>query len=173
MDGNRDVLPGDGRDESANERADRNWSEILQELRVTQTGTQLISGFLLAVAFQSRFAELDDYQLALYLILVAFAATATLLGLAPVLMHRVYFAHQLKQSIVRTGNRLLVADVIVVIFLTAGVASLIFDFTLNRIAGWAAFAAVLALAGIIGLLVRPSMTANPDAREAADKGLTS
>lgn len=84
----RDVLPGDGRDKSANERADRNWTEILQELRVTQTGIQLISGFPLAVAFQSRFTELDSFQLALYLTLVGLAAAATLLGLAPVVMHR-------------------------------------------------------------------------------------
>ena len=29
---------GDQRDETATERADRNWDELLQELRVTQTG---------------------------------------------------------------------------------------------------------------------------------------
>ena len=49
----------DGRDESVNERMDRNWNEILQELRVTQTGTQILTGFLLAIAFQPKFADLD------------------------------------------------------------------------------------------------------------------
>ena len=47
-----DVDADDGRDESPNERLDRNWNEMLQELRVTQTGTQILTGFLLAIAFQ-------------------------------------------------------------------------------------------------------------------------
>jgi hypothetical protein len=118
---------GDGRDESANERADRNWNEILQELRVTQTGIQLISGFLLAVVFQSRFTDLDRYQLTLYLVLVGLAAAATLLGLAPVLMHRTHFQQRRKQTVVRMGNRLLVAEIVLVMLLTSGVCSLIFD----------------------------------------------
>ena len=82
------VVIDDGRDESVNERADRNWNEILQELRVSQTGTQIISGFLLAVAFQPRFDDLDQYQLVLYLTLVVLAGTAAALGLAPVSLHR-------------------------------------------------------------------------------------
>ena len=49
----------DGRDETPNERADRNWNELLQELRVMQTGTQILTGFLLAVAFQPRFTDMD------------------------------------------------------------------------------------------------------------------
>ena len=52
-----DVDPTDGRDESLNERMDRNWNEILQELRVTQTGTQIFTGFLLTIAFQARFSR--------------------------------------------------------------------------------------------------------------------
>ena len=41
----------DGRDETPYERADRNWNEMLQELRVLQTGAQILAGFLLALAF--------------------------------------------------------------------------------------------------------------------------
>ncbi|HEX3197712.1 MAG TPA: DUF6328 family protein, partial [Propionibacteriaceae bacterium] len=58
VDVNGDVDQTDGRDESLNERMDRNWNEILQELRVTQTGTQIFTGFLLTIAFQTRFGEL-------------------------------------------------------------------------------------------------------------------
>ena len=47
------------RNETDDERYDRNWVEILQELRVTQTGTQIISGFLLTLAFQKRFSRID------------------------------------------------------------------------------------------------------------------
>ena len=50
----------DGRDESEDERLDRNWDELLQELRITQTGLQLLSGFLLTLPFTQVFGGLDD-----------------------------------------------------------------------------------------------------------------
>src|SRR5665647_819594 len=65
-----DEQPGDGRRETPAERLDRNWNEILQELRVTQTGIQILTGFLLTVPFQQRFAELTDDQRRIYLTLV-------------------------------------------------------------------------------------------------------
>ena len=55
-----DVDPRDGRDETETERLDRNWTEILQELRVIQTGTQILTGFLLTLAFQQRFVNKLD-----------------------------------------------------------------------------------------------------------------
>ena len=74
----------DGRDETRNERADRNWEELLQELRVMQTGTQILTGFLLAVAFTPRFEDMDEFQRDVYVVLVGLAAVATILALAPV-----------------------------------------------------------------------------------------
>ena len=94
-----------GRDETREERADRNFADILQELRVVLTGTQLISGFLLAVAFQSGFQELDAQEVAHYLVLVGIAALATLLGLTPVTLHRLHFAKRLKPQIVRRDDQ--------------------------------------------------------------------
>ncbi|HEY6799125.1 MAG TPA: DUF6328 family protein [Agromyces sp.] len=126
---------GDGRDETPNERSDRNWNDILQELRVALNGTQLIGGFLLAVAFQPRFEELDGYQLTLYLILVTLAGLATVVGLAPVTLHRTLFRRRVKERIVRTGNRLLIAHLIVVALLVIGVTGLIFDWSVSRAAG--------------------------------------
>ena len=76
-----DADPTDGRDESLDERMDRNWNEMLQELRVTQTGTQILTGFLLAIAFQNRFEDLTTFQHRVYLILVLAAVTTTALGL--------------------------------------------------------------------------------------------
>ena len=125
----------DGRSESANERADRNWIEILQELRVAQTGTQIMGGFLLAIAFQPRFGELDDYQLVLYLVLVGLAGLAAALGMAPVSLHRAEFGRRKKPEIVRLGSRLLVANLVVVATLAVGVTSLIFDYAVSRAAG--------------------------------------
>ncbi|MEJ3404168.1 DUF6328 family protein [Rathayibacter sp. YIM 133350] len=133
------------RHETPTEKLDRNWSDILQELRVTQTGTQIIGGFLLTVAFQQRFSDLDAYGLTLYLILVGLAGLSTAIGLAPVSEHRTYFRRHVKSRVVDAGNRFLIAQVVVVGLLTAGVTSLIFDFTLGRTAG--------IIAGIVALLV--------------------
>ncbi len=131
----RDAYPSNGRNETPAERSDRNWNDILQELRVALTGTQLIGGFLLAVAFQPRFEELDDYQLTLYLILVSLAGLATVIGLAPVTLHRTLFRRQVKERTVRAGNQLLIAHLVVVALLVIGVTGLIFDLAVSRTAG--------------------------------------
>ncbi len=47
------------RDETETQRLDRNWSNLLQELRVVQTSVQLLTGFLLTLPFQQRFEELS------------------------------------------------------------------------------------------------------------------
>ena len=135
----------DGRDETENERADRNWEELLQELRVMQTGTQILTGFLLAVAFQPRFTEMDEFQRDLYVVLVALAAIATILALAPVGMHRALFGHRRKPELVRIASRIVRIDLIVIGALTIGVTMLIVDFTVNRTAGLVALISALVL----------------------------
>ena len=151
----RDDTRDDGRNETPNERSDRNWNDILQELRVALTGTQLIGGFLLAVAFQPRFEELDPYQLTLYLGLVTLAGLATVIGLAPVTLHRTLFRRQAKERVVRTGNRLLIAHLVVVALLVIGVTSLIFDLALSRVAGLVALGiGAIILAGLWLVLPR-------------------
>lgn len=148
-----DADPGDGRDETSTQRSDRNWNELLQELRAVQTGTQILSGFLLAVAFQPRFAELDVFARSLYLVLVAAAGIATVLGLAPVTLHRALFGKHAKPRLVQVTNRLLVVQIAVVAFIAAGVPGLIFDVALGRTAGIIAFAiaavVILAVWGIV------------------------
>lgn len=134
-----------GRPETRAERADRNWNEILQEARVIQTCTQILAGFLLALAFQPRFNELDAYQLGLYLVLVSLAGLATALGLGLVTMHRKLFGKLQKDRVVRIGNRLLLTNLFVVALLAALVTSLIFDFVVNRTAGFVALAIGLVL----------------------------
>lgn len=142
----------DGRDETENERLDRNWAEILQELRVTLTGTQIVTGFLLAVAFQQRFEDLDRYQLTVYLVLVALAALATATGLAPVVAHRALFRRLRKDRVVRIGNRYLMTTAILVAVLAVGVLHLIFDFVVGRTAGVVAGVGTLAAVSALWLL---------------------
>ncbi|WP_144795653.1 DUF6328 family protein [Microbacterium paludicola] len=142
---------GDGRDETDNERADRNWEELIQELRVMQTGTQVLSGFLLAVAFQPRFTELDALQVGLYLTLVGLAALATVLALTPVGMHRSLFAQGRKPELVRVASRIVKVNLVVVGALSVGVTALIVDFTLQR---WlAVIVLILGALIVIGLWV--------------------
>ncbi|GAA1419224.1 DUF6328 family protein [Agrococcus citreus] len=141
-----------GRDETPDERADRNFSDILQELRVVLTGTQLISGFLLAVAFQSGFRDLDADEVQHYLVLVAIAALATLLGMTPVLVHRLHFQRRMKREIVRLANVLLIATLAVVSILVIGVTSFIFEVVVSAAAGlWASMGCAVAVVALWAL----------------------
>jgi hypothetical protein len=150
-----DVDPADGRPESEEQRADRNWNEILQELRVTQTGTQLISGFLLAIAFQQRFGSLAPFQVGFYLVLVTLAAGCTALGLAPVALHRKLFRHHEKVQTVSIANRLLRITIALVALLTSGVVFFVFDVTLGLPAALVAGAGILVILVLL-LLVFPA-----------------
>lgn len=153
----RDAVPGDGRDETEAERLDRNWTEMLQELRVTQTGTQILTGFLLTIPFQQRFAELDEVQRAIYLVLVGFAVLATILALAPVSLHRALFRRGAKTEIVRITNRLLIGALAAVALTLVGTSVLIFDVVIGLQAGIIA-GSVTALLTLLAWLVLPTTT---------------
>lgn len=140
-----DVDPHDGRDETESERNDRNWTEILQELRVIQTGTQILTGFLLTLAFQQRFTDLDAYQVDTYLALVIVAALATALALSPVALHRALFRRRAKGTIVKIANFMLKATLAAVGLTLTGTAMLVFDVVVSREAG--------VIAGVVALLV--------------------
>lgn len=94
------------RDETPAERADRNWVELLQELRVTQTGIQVLAGFLLTLPFQQRFTNLSDWQTGQYLAAVSCAVLAVILLVAPVSAHRWLFGRHQKDVVVKFGDRL-------------------------------------------------------------------
>lgn len=133
----------DGRDETPVEKLDRNWNEILQELRVTQTGSQILTGFLLSVAFQNRFTQLTEFQVDVYLALVVLAAVSTALGLAPVSLHRVLFRRGLKGRMVATASVLLDVILVCIGVATVGTVLLIFDVVASLTAAIVAAAGVL------------------------------
>jgi hypothetical protein len=161
-DADADVDAHDGRHETESQRSDRNWGEILQELRVTQTGSQILSGFLLTVAFQERFTHLDTYQYAVYGVLVGLAALSTILGLATVSLHRAQFHHHRKTAVVRWGSRLLTITITVVGILSAGVVLLIFDVVFGRMAGLIAGAVAVVIVVVLLMVVPRSVRAKPD-----------
>ena len=127
-----------GRNETREEQLDRNWGELLQELRVLQTGVQILAGFLLTLPFQQRFKELDEFQVGLYLVNVVIAALTTALILLPVSVHRRLFRQRLKETLVSSADTITKIALAGVAMLSVGTAALVFDVTVGRPAGLAA-----------------------------------
>ncbi|MDW4573014.1 DUF6328 family protein [Microbacterium sp. M3] len=163
MPGARDTDPlddrVDGRDESPEERADRNWNEVLQELRVLQTGTQILTGFLLALAFQPTFGDLSDAQRSVYLGLVVLSALSSIVALAPVALHRVLFQQRAKAAVVRYGHVALITALLTVSVLLVGVVAFVFDVVLGGSAFWWALIPLALLVLILWLVVPALMRA--------------
>lgn len=143
---------GLGRNETPDERLDRNWGEILQELRVTQTGTQVLTGFLLAVAFQPAFDDLETYQQRIYLVLVLVAVLTTALGLAPVSLHRALFRKRVKLLVVRVGHVILRLVLLGVGLVLVGAVLLVFDVVAGLRLALVAAAATAVVVAVIGAL---------------------
>lgn len=97
---------GPGRHETAEERADRQWNDLLQELRVAQTGVQILFGFLLTVVFQPRFSDLSDADRVLYTVTVMLGAAATGTLVGPVSLHRLMTGRRLKPQMVALASRM-------------------------------------------------------------------
>ncbi|GGJ85340.1 hypothetical protein GCM10011583_16230 [Streptomyces camponoticapitis] len=133
--------PGDdgpaGRDESPKERADRRWAELLQELRVAQTGIQLLFGFLLTVVFQTRFTKLSDTDTNIYVATVVLGAVTTGALIAPVSFHRMVTGRQLKPEAVEWASRLTVLGLVLLLCTMASALLLILRVALhNAVALW-------------------------------------
>ena len=133
------------RGETPVERLDRNWSSLLQEMRVIQTGIQLLTGFLLTLPFQSRFSSLDDRDTTVYLVTLTASALATVMLVAPVAMHRMLFRQHAIDEIVTWANRLAGAGLTLLGVAVIGVLTLIFDVVVDETAG-------LVVGGVVAVL---------------------
>ena len=122
---------------------DRNWNELLQELRVAQTGTQILTGFLLTVPFSPRFAGLSAGQERLYLAVLLGSVIATGLNVAPVAYHRVLFRRRKRRWLVAAANLAARAALVMLALDSAGVVLLVFDVVVDRTAALIASGAVL------------------------------
>ena len=91
------------RNETDAERYDRNWSELIQELRVAQTGVQVLAGLLLTLPFSSRFGEIASGHRTVYLVAFGLAVLTVGLMTAPVALHRFLFGLHEKDVMVRWG----------------------------------------------------------------------
>ena len=125
--------PGYGpRDETEAERLDRNYAELLQELRVVQTGVQILFAFLLTLAFTERFTHITSFQRGTYVLtlLAASAATAFLIG--PVAFHRIVFRHSQKDDLVRSAHRMALGGLFCLLVAMVGAVLLILGVTLGQ-----------------------------------------
>lgn len=133
------------RDESDAERLDRNFNELLQELRVSQTGVQILFAFLLTMAFQQRFSQLTAAQLDIYLATLVSAALAAVMLIAPVATHRILFRHRVKDELVTVTSRLAITGLVFLLMAVLGAVLLIVDLV-------AGVTAAIVLTLVIGLI---------------------
>lgn len=132
-------------DESRGEKLTRNWNELLQELRVAQTGVQILTGFLLTIPFTDRFSQLDDRQQRIYLTVLAGSVVTTCLIVAPVAFHRILFRQHEKSWLVRAANVCAQAGLTFLALVSSGVVLFVFDIVVGTTAGYVASAFVLTL----------------------------
>lgn len=120
------------RNETPTERLDRNWTDLLQELRVVQTGVQLLTGFLLTLPFQQKFPSLSDGERRVYMAAVAASILATGFLQAPVSVHRALFRRHRRKETVALAHRLAIIGIVFLACAIVSVTTLIFDVLL----GW-------------------------------------
>ncbi len=119
------------RGESTAERLDRNYNELLQELRVAQAGVQILFAFLLSLAFTQRFGQANSFQRTTYVVTLLFAAGAAALLIAPVAFHRIVFRQRQKDDLVDASNRLALGGLGMLLVAMVGAVLLILDVVLG------------------------------------------
>jgi Family of unknown function (DUF6328) len=115
------------RNETEGQRLDRNVDEMLQELRVAQTGVQILFAFLLTITFQQRFSEITTFQRNVYVTTLILVALATALLIAPVSFHRIVFRQRQKRRLVEATNRLAIGGLVLLLLAVCGAVLLILD----------------------------------------------
>ena len=131
------------RDETEAERYDRNWSDLVQELRVAQTGVQVLAGFLLTLPFSSRFTSISQGHRTTYLVAFSLAMVTVGVMTAPVALHRFLFGHHEKDVLVHTGDLFAKCGMAAMGLTLVTVVVLIFGVVVNDTAGIVAGVSVL------------------------------
>jgi hypothetical protein len=148
--------PSDATDEA---KINRNWTELIQELRSTQTGVQVLTGFLLTVPFSDRFDTLDDVQRTAYLLVLSGAVSATAAILSPIAYHRILFRRGRRPWLVEKANQVARVGLVLVALTTCGVVFLTFDLAIGRTGG--VVASIIAFLGYLVLWVGIPLRARP------------
>ncbi|GGX62726.1 DUF6328 family protein [Streptomyces fructofermentans] len=104
-----------GREETKEERADRKWGELIQEIRIAQTGVQILFGFLLTVVFTPRYAELEQVDRTIYIVTVCLGAATTGALIGPVSLHRMVSGQSVKTEAVRWASRMVIIGLLLLL----------------------------------------------------------
>lgn len=136
------------------EQLNRNLDELLQELRVMQTGVQILTGFLLTVAFTPRFEDLSEGQERLYLAILVVSMLTTVLIVAPVCYHRMLFRQGERDWLVRAAHHCCVGGLVGLALTSSAAVFLVFDLVIGGEGALVAAAAV-ALAFLLVWAVVP------------------
>ncbi len=121
--------------ETEKQRWDRNFADLLQELRVAQTGVQILFAFLLTLPFSNGFGNTTDFQRDTYLVALLAAAFATAMIISPVAFHRALFRQGRKPELVRYAHRMATGGLAFMLVSMVSSVLLITDYLLNI---WAA-----------------------------------
>lgn len=144
----------DSLDHPAEKRLTRNWTELVQEIRATQTGVQILTAFLLALPFTDRFGELDDVQQASYLVVMTSSVATTGVVLAPIAFHRLLFRRRRRAWLVEAAHKCARAGLILLAVTMSGVMFLVFDLVVGRVAALVAVICALVFF-VVGWVVAP------------------
>jgi hypothetical protein len=136
------------RGETELQTRDRQFNELLQELRVAQTGVQILFAFLLGLAFTPRFPTLSGAQQGVYLVTLVLSAVSAALLIGPVGYHRTVFRQRLRPQLVATGHRYAIAGLVLLLLALVCAVQLAASFVLGA---WATLLAA-ALAGLFVVL---------------------
>jgi hypothetical protein len=153
-------MDADRPEETEAQRADRNFGEVLQELRVAQTGVQILFAFLLTMPLQPRFQTFDHWERAMFIAALLLSAGATVCLIAPVAYHRALFARRLKRQVVLVASRFAILGLgLLGLAIVCAV-----DLVLDLVLGWGpalaialGLATVLLLAWVVLPLARRAM----------------
>jgi hypothetical protein len=160
-DASTEASPTEGRNETHLERCDRNLVELLQEVRVVQTGVQVLFAFLLMAPLTPGFAGLGALQRAEYFVTLTLAGAAAVLLIAPTAYHRVLFRLGDKDYLVTVANRLTIAGLTAVAMSMVGafvfVTDILFGQTAALVAGAATGTALVVLWGALPLARRRAL----------------
>jgi hypothetical protein len=122
--------------ETEKERYERNFADLLQELRVAQTGVQILFAFLLTIPFSAGFDKVTEFQRDVYVVALLAAAGAAATLIAPVAYHRVLFQRGRKPELVRSAHRMASGGLVFMLVAMVSAVLLITDFILDRWLAW-------------------------------------
>jgi amino acid permease len=117
--------------ESEKQRWDRNFADLLQELRVAQTGVQILFAFLLTLPFSSGFPNTTDFQKDTYIVALLAAAAATAMIISPVAFHRALFRQGRKPELVRYAHKMATGGLAFMLIAMISSVLLITDYLTN------------------------------------------